>query len=145
MLNWIIIFAFRLLTHQPDFTDENIVELIQNLHKTLFGDIFRGDDFVGRFVSDKKDTTFYVESVKKLMGNYIFDDVTLAPLVLGIKEEIQTMPEPAIGGRIRNTTVGRTGGMRDIVTRKRHVEKNIRTRKHKIVTISLNRTRRTKT
>jgi len=147
MLNWIIIFAFRLLTHQPDtFTGENIVELIQNLHKTIFVDIFRGSaDFVGRFVSDEKNTTFYVDRVNKVMSEQIFDDVTLAPLVLGIKEEIQKMPEPAIDGRVGKTTVRLGGGMRDIVTRKRHVEKNTRTRKHKIVTISLNRTRRTKT
>ena len=148
MLNWIIIFAFRLLTHEPDkFTDENIVELIQNLHKTLFGDIFRGSaDFVSRFVSDEKNTTFYVNRVNKVMSEQIFDDVTLAPLVLGIKKQIQDMSETIdIDKRVRMTKRNIRGGMRDIVTRKRHVEKNTRTRKHKIVTISLNKTRRTKT
>jgi hypothetical protein len=151
MLNWVIIFAFRLLTHEPDkYTDENIVKLIQNLHKTLFGDIFAGSSyFVGLFVSDDKKKTFYAESVKKLLSSDIFDHVTLAPLVLGIKEEIQKMPEPAIDTRIHKTTVRLGGGMRDIVTRKhRHnrVEETAKhTRKHKIVTISLNKTRRTKT
>jgi hypothetical protein len=150
MLNWVIIFAFRLLTHEPDkYKDENIVELIQNLHKTLFGDIFRGNDFVSRFVSENKNTTFYADSVKKLMSSDIFGDVTLQPLVIGIKREIQAMSEiTAIDSIVRNTKKLR-GGMKDVVTRKhRHnrVEDTAKhTRKHKIVTISLNKTRRTKT
>ena len=151
MLNWIIIFAFRLLTREPEkYKDENIVELIQNLHKTLFGDIFAGSSyFVGLFVSDEKNTTFYAESVKKLLSSDILNDNTLGPLVLGIKEEIQKMPEPAIDSRVRKTTERLRGGMRDIVTRKHRdnrVEDTAKyTRKHKIVTISLNKTRRTKT
>jgi hypothetical protein len=63
-----------------------------------------------------------------------------------IKREIQAMSETrAIVSIVRNTRglFNRSGG--GIVTRKRHLEKNTRTRKHKIVTISLNKTRRTKT
>jgi hypothetical protein len=151
MLNWIIIFAFRLVTHKPEkYKDENIVELIQNLHKTLFVDIFRGSgDFVSRFVSGDKNMTFYVESVNKVMSMQVFDDVTLGPLVLGIKEEIKNMSETrkidsrvhTIKNRIGKDTVG--------MTRKRsQTPVGVRggmTRKHKIYTISLNKTRRTKT
>ena len=153
MLNWVIIFAFRLLTHEPDkYTDENIVKLIQNLHKTLLGDNFSSivnGIAEGLFVSDDKKKTFYAESVKKLMSSMIFAHENLGPLVLGIKEEIHKMPEPAFDSRVHKTTVRIGGGMRDIVTRKhRHnrVEETAKhTRKHKIFTISLNKTRRTKT
>jgi hypothetical protein len=81
-------------------------------------------------------------------------DVTLGDIVVGIKEEIQKLPEPRVVSRVRRTTekLG-VDGMRNIVTRKhrdfrvedteKHTVKN--TRKHKIVTISLNKTRRTKT
>jgi hypothetical protein len=154
MLNWVIIFAFRLLTHEPEkYKDKQIVELIKNLHKTIFGDIFaRSGNFVGRFVSNDRNTTFYAESVIKLMSSEIFGDVTLIPLVLGIKEEIQKMPEPAIDSRVRKTTRlrGLRGGMRDIITRKhRHERERVEettkhTRKHKIYTLCLNKTRRNK-
>ena len=156
MLNWIIINAFRLVKNEPTkYSDKQIVELITNIHKTIFGDIFAGSgDFVGRFVSNDKNTTFYAESVKKLLSSDILNDTTLGPLVFGIKEEIQKLPEPAIDSRVRRTTVKLgVGGMRNIVTRKhrdfrvedteKHTVKN--TRKHKIYTISLNKTRRTKT
>ena len=151
MLNWIIIIAFRLVKNNPKkYSDEQIVELIKNLHKTLLEDILSGSgDFVRMFVSNDKNTTFYAESVKKLMSSYILNDNTLGPLVLGIKEEIQKLPEAAIDSRVRKTTVRLGGGMRDTVTRKHRdfrVEETAKhTRKHKIFTISLNKTRRTKT
>jgi hypothetical protein len=152
MLNWIIILAFRLMKKDPEkYTDERMVELIQNLHKTLFGDIFAGSSyFVGLFVSENKNTTFYADSVKKLMSSDIFGDVTLQPLVIGIKREIQEMSETReINMKLHKTTRIGVGGMKDVVTRKNRdfrVEDTAKhTRKHKIVTISLNKTRRTKT
>jgi hypothetical protein len=149
MLNWIIILAFRLMKKDPEkYSDERMVELIQNLHKTLFGDIFAGSSyFVSLFVSESKNTTFYADSVKKLMSSQIFNDVTLQPLVIGIKEEIQSMSEiTAIDSRVRKTSRN-GGGMKDVVTRKhRHDREDVKnTRKHKIVTISFHKTRRTKT
>ncbi len=160
MLNWIIIFAFRMVIHDPvKYKYENIVELIQNLHKTLFADIFRGSgDFIGRFVSEDKNTTFYVDRVNKIMSMQIFDDVTLGSLVLGIKEEIQKMSKTVsidrrvhtikkrinVGGKEARTGRGTVG-----MTRKRSQNPvgvgGGMTRKHKIYTISLNKTRRTNT
>jgi hypothetical protein len=147
MLNWIIIIAVRLVNEEPEkYTNEQIIELIQNLHKTLFGDIFAGSSyFVSMFVSEPKNTTFYAESVKKLMSSEIFNYVTLQPFVIGIKEKIQAMSETKmIDPRLRKTNRlnGGTmdvGGMRDNVTRKhRHDHHDVKnTRKYK--------TRRTKT
>lgn len=117
ILNWTIILAFRLVKKEPEkYTDENIVELIQNLHKTLFGDIFAGSSyFVSLFVSESKNTTFYADKVKDMMSSQIFDDVTLQPLVLGIKREIQAISETtAIDLRVRNTSVQLRGGMKTL-------------------------------
>jgi hypothetical protein len=124
------------------YSDELIIELIQNLHTTLFGDIFAGSSyFVGLFVSENKNITFYADSVKKLMSSQIFNDVTLQPLVLGIKIEIQKNSKTVIeiDQRLHKTNRLNVGGMRDIVTRKhRHDSEDVKnTRKYK--------TRRTKT
>ena len=84
------------------------------------------------------------------MSSDIFGDVTLQPLVIGIKREIQEMSETReINMKLHKTTRIGVGGMKDVVTRKNRdfrVEDTAKhTRKHKIVTISLNKTRRTKT
>lgn len=138
MLNWIIIFAFRLMKKYPEkYSDERIVELIQNLHKTLFGDIFAGSSyFVSLFVSKSNNTTFYADSVKRLISSQIVDDVTLQPLVIGIKLEIQENSKTVIpiDRRLHKTNRRFNGGMKDVVTRK-----------HNIYRTSLHKTRRTRT
>jgi len=173
MLNWVIIIAFRLVRDEPGkYSNEKIVKLIENIHKTLVGEIFHGSgDLANRtFLSDDIDPLWYSKKVKELMMNKIFDDFALRDIVSGIKEELQKLPEPQIGmmtevtntdvksqkitpnSKIRKTTVDLGRSKRDKrggnITRKHHhdrVEETTKhTRKHKIYTLFLNKTRRNK-
>jgi len=171
MLNWVIIIAFRLVRDEPGkYSNERTIELIENIHKTLVGEIFHGSgDLANRmFLSSDTDPALYSMKVKEWMVNEIFDDVSLRELVIGIKKEIQKLPEPDISiiepknpevipqkpdPRIHKTTQkGYRGGIgkENKVTRKhRHERERVEettkhTRKHKIYTLCLNKTRRNK-
>ena len=174
MLNWVIIIAFRLVRDYPGkYSNEQIVKLIENIHNTLVGEIFRrSGDLVNRtFMSDDIDPdAHYITKVKEWMMSKIFDDFALRDIVPGIKEELQKLPEHQIGmtevtktdvksqkitsnRKISKTTqkgFRRIGGgvKENNVTRKhqhdRVEETTKHTRKHKIYTLCLNKTRRNK-
>jgi hypothetical protein len=173
MLDWVIIIAFRLVRDYPGkYSNEQIVKLIENIHETLVGEIFHGSgDLANRtFLSDDIDPdAHYITKVKEWMMSKIFDDFALPDIVPGIKEELQKLPEHQIGmTEVTNTDVkpqttsnpkiGKTtqkgfrgigGGVKENnVTRKhkhdRVEETTKHTRKHKIYTLCLNKTRRNK-
>ena len=174
MLNWVIIIAFRLIRDYPGkYSNEQIVKLIENIHNTLVGEIFRrSGDLVNRtFLSDDIDPdAHYITKVKEWMMSKIFVDFALRDIVPGIKEELQKLPEHQIGmPEVTKTDVksqkitsnrknGKTtqkgfrrigGGVKENnVTRKhqhdRVEETTKHTRKHKIYTLCLNKTRRNK-
>jgi hypothetical protein len=95
MLNWVLIAAFRLRIRDPaKYTDAAIIELIKNMHGSLYGFLVSGsiaDNFTRRTDGN---ADFYIEGAKKAMKDGIFYDVTLGGLVGAIKVEVGKIPEP---------------------------------------------------
>jgi hypothetical protein len=170
MLNWVIIIAFRLVRDEPSkYSNEGIIKLIKNIHEILFHG--SGDLVNKMFLSSDIDPAFYNKKVKELIMSKIFDDVSLHELVLGIKEEIQKLPVPENGimeptnpqevtpkktyPNIRNTTqkdfrkIGGNGKENNVTQKHRHERNRVEettkhTRKNKIYTLCLNKTRKNK-
>ena len=123
MLNWVLILAFRLRIREPiKYTDAAIKELIKNMHKALYGfvtPVSMATNFTRLDAAPK----FYTDMSKKNMNTDIFNDVTLTPLVTGIKAQVPQIPDTknaslssyfpkktTLDPRIRKTTVKLGGG-----------------------------------
>jgi hypothetical protein len=123
MLNWVLILAFRLRIREPNtYTDAAIEELIKNMHKALYGFV-TPESMAKNFTRLDADPNFYTEMSKKNMNTDIFNDVTLTPLVTGIKAQVPQIPDTknaslssyfpkkkTIDPRVRQTTVRLGGG-----------------------------------
>jgi hypothetical protein len=95
MLNWVLIVAFRLRIRDPaNYTDTAIIELIKNMHYTLYGFLLKGS--IAKNFTKRTDgnADFYIRGAKDAMKSGIFYDVTLASLVGAIKVEVNKIPEP---------------------------------------------------
>ena len=124
MLNWVLILAFRLRIREPiKYTDAAIKELIKNMNHALYG-FFKTESMAKNFTRLDGNPNFYTEMSKKNMNTDIFNDVTLTPLVTGIKAQVPQIPDTknaslssyfpkktTIDPRIRKTTVKLGGGI----------------------------------
>jgi uncharacterized protein (TIGR02452 family) len=150
MLNWVLILAFRLRIREPiKYTDAAIKELIKNMHKALYGFV-TPVSMAKNFTRLDADPKFYTDMSKKNMNTDIFNDVTLTPLVTGIKAQVPQIPDTknaslssyfpkkiTIDPRIKKTTVklGRGGSLRansKNSTRKLHRHGRVRPTSHTI-------------
>jgi hypothetical protein len=140
MLNWILLIAEHLNYEQDhSYTYENIRELVKNMYDCLFGFLERDRATLLPYFVNNTNVNFYKELViKGLLGDKIFGDQTLKPIVDGIKNELQKMggspqqqqpplpttPRPL--QRARKTTVRLLGGdeRKKNKTRKHHNKKN---------------------
>jgi hypothetical protein len=134
MLNWILLIAEHLNYEQDhSYTYENIRELVKNMYDCLFGFLERDRATLLPYFVNNTNVNFYKELViKGLLGDKIFGDQTLKPIVDGIKNELQKMggspqqqppPQPLQGAR--KTTVKLGGDERKKnKTRKHHNKKN---------------------
>ena len=124
MLNWVLILAFRLRIRDPaKYTDAAIEELIKNMHKALYRFI-TPESMAKNFTRLDANPNFYTDMSKKNMNTDIFNDVTLTPLVTGIKAQVPQIPDTknaslssyfpkktTLDSRIRKTTVKLGGGI----------------------------------
>ena len=135
MLNWVLIVAFRLRIRDPaKYTDAVIIELIKNMHYTLYGFLLKGSIATNFIRKTDGNADFYIRGAKDAMKSKIFSDVTLGSLVDAIKGEVQKIPEPAdtlstyfprkSSGQTTVKSGGGGGGHKSIkLTRKRHHRK----------------------
>ena len=148
MLNWVLILAFRLRIRDPaKYTDAAIEELIKNMHKALYRFI-TPESMAKNFTRLDADPNFYTDMSKKNMNTDIFNDVTLTPLVTGIKAQVPQIPDTknaslssyfpkkTIDPRVRKTTVKLGGGIlhgdSKNSTRKLHRHDRVRPMSHTI-------------